>query len=164
MYRNRGHSVRLKMRDVKVYAARIFFVILYAEDSIPFIRRQDERFAIEVKSFNQYGDLALKDMLKVFETLSNLGWIYNFRKESFHYRFSVRLPNWVELSEVGRMSNRYVPLDTRYNEDKSHVTYELIQKINHDYKMNKQKIADMVTIEEGKTHIPTVEEVLSSDS
>jgi hypothetical protein len=148
------------MGNVKIYAARVFFVILYAEDSIPFIKRQDHRFAIEVKSFNQYADLAGKDMMKVFESLSNLGWVYNFRKEGFHYRFSVRLPNWVELSEIGRMTNRYVPLDPKFNEDNSKVDYHTIKEISINYKANKKILAEMVTVEEGKDHIPTVEEVL----
>lgn len=111
------------LRVVMERDAKVFFWILYAEDTKTWVRRQDCRFAINrndfINRFKPSGSRKYDWSDRMFQRLQNVGWIYNYRRDKFTIRFSVRIPNWLQLSPYAKVSEKYVPQDRRFGEDES---------------------------------------------
>lgn len=150
--------MRLPLRSVREYAAKFFFFILYAEDSFEWIRRHDFRFSIERRPLERQFDMKMADLTKIFKCLQNLGWVYNYRYDKFTHRFSVRVPMWLDISEIGKMTNRYVQFDPHYGEMNTHVDWWYIRNMAKAYEENQKKLSEMVSAEETKARTP--EEIL----
>lgn len=149
-------------------AIKLFFVILYGEHEFIWIRRHGFRFALEVRpTVLQFGCRSVEQATEMFKHLVDLGWIYHFRKDKFTYRFTVRPPHWLGLSETAPLTERYVDWDRKYDgEDDRHITYEFIQALRKSYPERKAAFDNLqqVGVESDVRSGPkTVDEILSEE-
>ena len=106
-------ELAVKMNPV---AIKLFFVILYGEHEYPWIRRHGYRFALDVRSTCKLFRLTkLRSAEDLFVSLQNLGWIYHYRKDLVCFRFTVRPPHWLSLSDTSPLTERYVQWERAYD-------------------------------------------------
>jgi len=116
-----------RLSKIKESDAKLFFLILYGDTTFPWIRRQETRYVVDVRGLcERFKNIngrsrseTEKEMTKAFKRLQNIGWLYNYRHDKFFHRFAVRIPEWLTISELGKLTEKYVPKDPKYGEDNS---------------------------------------------
>ncbi len=103
--------------------ARIFFFLLYAEDTFKWVRRQDTRFAVDKTEFIERfkpSKIRKYDWVdRMFQRMQDRGWIASYRHDKITIRFTLRLPSWLQVSPYAKLTERYVPKSRHYGEDES---------------------------------------------
>jgi hypothetical protein len=100
---------RARLRDYNQFASRIFIFVLYAENDHSWIRREENRFHVHLRSLSQKTGRLKADLWKTFEHMQSSGWIYNLKLSPHDIYFYVNLPSYLSFSDKALESTSHVP-------------------------------------------------------
>lgn len=111
--------MRSDRRKIQHKDASVFFSLMYGATTYPWVRRQDNRFVVHPISLKEMTDIPQAEQEKMFKRLERIGWIYNYRRDVMGHRFSMRMPEWLAVSEIGKLTEKNVPKSRAHGEDTS---------------------------------------------
>jgi len=93
---------------LREFSYKLLIFVMYGENDVPFVRRQENRFIVETKPLSKRFEKSIAVLRQAFHALERAGYIYNLSLECGRARFYINIPKYLSFNALAPTMERHV--------------------------------------------------------